>query len=227
MKDRRAEDGKQHLPPVVGAVPRQPGDLADPRPAAVATDDEVRAEDRPAGAVGAAERDPDPGALVRHLLRLPTEHRLDRPDAGETPSQHGLGQILRQPRAGLAEIGVERPPRRRDVPMLARQVAIGDEEVARKIGRQELGRAQLAGDAPGMEMLQRALGEVLSLGDGVRLAPPFHQDAGDTPQPEIEGEGEADRAAADNRDPAAPVRRPAAQVQQTKALAVPVPAFDR
>ena len=115
--------------------------------------------------------------------------------------------------------------------MAARQVAVGDDEVPGEIGRRRARGAQPVGDAPEMEMFERALGEVLPLGNVVVAAPPLDQRAGDPAQPEIDGERQTHRPAADDGDLTAPLRRPAArrrrQRQQTKALAVPVPASER
>ena len=60
--------------------------------------------------------------------------------------------------------------------------------------------AQLVDDAPEIEMLQRALGEVLALGNPLRLGAALHQRAGYAAQPELDGERHADRPAAHDDD---------------------------
>ena len=69
-----------------------------------------------------------------------------------------------------------------------------------KAGRHDARGAQLVDDAPEVEMLERALGEVLPLGDALRLAAALDQRAGDAAQPEIDRERHADRPAADDDD---------------------------
>ncbi len=61
-------------------------------------------------------------------------------------------------------------------------------------------RAHLVGEAPEPEVLDRALGQVLALGDALRLDPPLHQRAVQAAQPEVDGERGADRAAAHDDD---------------------------
>ena len=60
--------------------------------------------------------------------------------------------------------------------------------------------AHLVGDAPGIEMLHRALREILPLRDALRLHAPLDQRAGDTAQAELDRERNADRSAADDDD---------------------------
>ena len=66
--------------------------------------------------------------------------------------------------------------------------------------RQQARGAQLVGDAPEIEVLHRALGEVLALRDALRLGAALDQRARDAAQPEVDRERDADRPAADDDD---------------------------
>ena len=51
-----------------------------------------------------------------------------------------------------------------------------------------------------MKMLHRALRQILSLGDALRLDAPLDQRTRDTAQPELDRERDADRSTADDDD---------------------------
>ena len=70
----------------------------------------------------------------------------------------------------------------------------------REARRQEPRGAQLIDDAHEVEMLERALGEVLAFGNTTELGAAFHQRTGDAPHPELHGERHADRPAAHDHD---------------------------
>ena len=87
---------------------------------------------------------------------------------------------------------------RRREPVLAVQIAVAGDLADREARRQEPRGAQLIDDAHEVEMLERALGEVLPLGDAAELGAAFHQRAGDAAHSELHRERHADRPAADD-----------------------------
>src|SRR5262249_21947311 len=70
----------------------------------------------------------------------------------------------------------------------------------RIFGRQHARGAQFVGNAPEVEMLDRALGQVLPLGDALRLEAALHQCAVDAALAELDRERDADRASGDDDD---------------------------
>ena len=115
-------------------------------------------------------------------------------------AQHIFAQVLRQPFVVLEVIGIDDLAQRRRVPIFVVEIAIGDDAAHGKFGRQEARGAHLFGDAPEIKMLHRALGQVLPLGDALRLAAALDQGAGDAALPELDRERDADGSSADNDD---------------------------
>src|SRR6202011_5926847 len=83
---------------------------------------------------------------------------------------------------------------------LAHQIAVRGDLADRIAGRHDARRPQLLLDAPEMEMLERALREVLSLRNAVERHAALDQRAADAPEVECNAEHETDRTAADNDD---------------------------
>ncbi len=187
-----AEHEQRHLRVEVGAVPRDSHRLAHHRATAVAAD-AIGALDHLLRTVGPAlHRDPH---ARRVLLERDRRRIVDDADVRQLldrGAKHLLDLILRQTLVRLRVEGANRLTPRRRVPPRRRQVAIG-RELADGIGRRhETGRADLIDDAPELEVLERALREVLALGDRVHLATALDERALDAAQPEVEREAEPD-----------------------------------
>ena len=194
----RAEQRQHHDLIEIGAAALDADLPADGGMAAVAADHVVGFEDF----LGAVFGDGDARAACVLLDGLggPAEPRLDTAELRHPLAQHVLDQILRQPLVRLEVIGIDDLAQRRRIPVFVVEVAIGDDAAHRKFRRQHAYRAHLVGDAPGMKMLHRALGQVLTLGNELRLEPALDQRAGYAAQPELHRERDADGTAADNDD---------------------------
>ncbi len=144
--------------------------------------------------------DPRFARVLFDRFRRPAVTARDIGKLGHALAQHLLGLILRQPLVVLEVVGVDDLAQRRRVPVVAGEALIRDDAVHRIVGRQHARGAQLVRDAPEIEMLDRALGEVLPLRDPLRLGAALDQHAGYAAQPQIDRERHADRPAAHDRD---------------------------
>jgi len=86
------------------------------------------------------------------------------------------------------------------VPVLAHQAAEGGDLADRIAGRHDAGGAQFVDEAPEVEMLEGALGKVLSLGNVREADAAFHQHTGHASQSEVDCERGAHRACTDDDD---------------------------
>src|SRR6185436_13682883 len=82
------------------------------------------------------------------------------------------------------------------VPVIARQAAVSRNLAYRVAWRHEPRRPDLVHNAPEIEVLQRALGEILTLGYLLEAGATFDERAGDAAQPQLHGERNADRTCA-------------------------------
>ena len=182
----RAEHRQHHELVEIGAAARDADLLAHDRMAAVAADHVVGLEHfaarrpRPRG-------DRDPHARCRPARpwspssRTGSRRSARSPSSPAAPLPSGIAAAGRSP--GNNRGGRVRGRRR--VPVFAHQVAVGGDLADRIAARHEARRAQLIDDAPEIEMLERALREVLPLGNPVHPGPGLHQRAGDAAQAEI------------------------------------------
>ena len=85
--------------------------------------------------------------------------------------------ILRQPIVLLEVVVAEDLAALRSVPVVAHQAPVGDDTGGRHLGRQQALRAHLVDAAPEIEVLERALCQVLALWDVVHPDPPLDQRA--------------------------------------------------
>ena len=108
--------------------------------------------------------------------------------------------VLRQSLVVLEIIGIDDLAQRRRVPIFVVEIAVSDDAGHGKFRRQQARGAQLFADAPKIEMLHRALGQVLALGDALRLAAPFDQGAIDATLPQLDRKRDAHGSSADNDD---------------------------
>jgi hypothetical protein len=89
---------------------------------------------------------------------------------------------------------------RRREPILPVQVAMAGDLADREARRQKPRGAELIDDAHEVELLKRAVGEVLAFGNAPELGAAFHQRAGDAPHPELHGKRHANRSATHDHD---------------------------
>ena len=192
----RAKHRQHHELVEVGAAALDADLLAHHRVAAVAAHDIVRFQNLAGGGAVLGDGDPNANSVLLDGLGGPAEAAIDMRQARHLAPQHHLHLVLRHPVVGL---GIERmqqlAPSGR-MPELARQAFVGG-DLADCIARRHHPRgAQLVDDAPEAEMLERAVGQVLALGDAMHADAGFHQHAGYAAQSELDGERHTDRPAA-------------------------------
>src|SRR5262249_20792348 len=85
-------------------------------------------------------------------------------------------------------------------PVLTGQAFIGDDAAHGIFRRQDARGTQRVGDAPGVEVLHRALRQILPLRNAMRRGAALDQRAGYPAQPEVDGERHADRPSAHDDD---------------------------
>jgi hypothetical protein len=113
-------------------------------------------------------------------------------------AQHGFGLVLRQP---IVVGEIERTHQFALHPIIviaAQKRAIGGDAADAIVARDGPRRAQRRLGTPEMEMLQRPLGQVLTLGYRLWAGIAFHKDAADAALSEFDRKAEADRPASDN-----------------------------
>ena len=165
MQLLRAEHGEHHQLVEFGAAARDAHAVADDGLAAVAADDVVGLDDLAAGAVLGRDLDRDAVGGLGDAAGGPAEALRDIRQAVHAGAQHLFHLVLRQPLVLLEEILGDDLAARGRVPVGAQQMAVGRELADRIARRHHAGGAQFVGDAPEMEVLQRALGQVLALRD--------------------------------------------------------------
>ena len=116
-------------------------------------------------AVLAGDRDAHARVVLLDALGGPAETALDIRERRHLAPQHLLHLVLRQPVVLLEVVGAHELAPGRRVPVLAHQRFVGGDLADRIAGRHDARGAQLVDDAPEVEMLERALGEVLTLGE--------------------------------------------------------------
>ena len=196
----RPEHDQHHQLVEIGAAARDAAGLADHRSAAVATHGVVRSERRGLLRRLVCDRHTHAVGTLRYVGRLPAEPRLDRRQRRQFCPQHLLHPVLRHAVVVLEVIGPHQFASARRVPVIARQIAIGRDLANRRIGRHDARAPQFVDDAPRIEMLERALRQVLPLGNPMHAVARLDQHAGNAAHPERHGKPGADRAAADDGD---------------------------
>ena len=166
----------------------------------VATHHIVGLQDLSSGAAVLDDGDARAAGVLLDRLRRPADAALDVPKFRHPRPQDTFGLVLGQPFVVLKVVGIDDLPQRRRVPVLAGQVAVGDDSVHRVFGRQDARRPQLVGDAPEIEVLHRALRQILPLRNPLRLDAAFHQGARYSAQPEVDRQCHADWASAHDDD---------------------------
>jgi hypothetical protein len=190
----RAEHDQHHELVEVVAAARNADLLAHDRMPAVAADNVICLQNL--GLTVFRDSHARAAGVLLNLRGGPAESRLDARLRRHLGAQHLLHLVLRQPVVLLEVIVVHQLAAGRCKPIRSVQVAIAGDLADREARRQETRRAQLIDDAHEIEMLERAVGEVLALGDAAKLGARLHQRAGDAPHPKLHGERHADRAAA-------------------------------
>src|SRR5215470_4427800 len=167
---------------------------------AVAADRIIRLQYLACGSAVFRNRDPDAIRILLERFGGPAEPGLHIIELFKPRAQNIFGLILRQTLVVLEVIGIDDLAQRRRRPIFIVQIAIGD-DAAHRIGRRQDARgAQRVQNAPKIEVLDRTLREILSLGNALRLAPTFDQRAGKAAPAELDRERDADRPAADEDD---------------------------
>jgi hypothetical protein len=133
-------------------------------------------------------------------FRDPAEARFDIVELRHACAQHIFALVLRQPFVFAKVIGIDDFAQRRGVPIFIVEVVVGD-DAAHRIGRRQQARgAQFLTDTPKIEVLDRALRQVLAFGNALRFEPTLHQRAGNAALPKLYRERCADGSAADDDD---------------------------
>ncbi len=198
MQFARAEDGQHHHLVEIGAAALDARLVAHHRIAAVAADDVIGAQRELLRRPVLLDDDFRAGLVLRHRPRHPAEVIVHAREARHLPAQHFFGAVLGQAVIVLVIIGAHHFAAGRREPVLAHEIAVsGDfpDGIARRHGSR---RAQFVGDAPEMEVLQRALGKILPLGNVLQRAPALDERTRNAAHSQSHRERGADGAAAHN-----------------------------
>ena len=177
MELARAEHRQHHELVEIRSAALDPELATDGGVAPVATHDIVRLQGLPSAAVDLDNCDARAAVVLFDRLRRPPEPALDIGKSRHPRAQDTFGDVLGQPFVVLGIVGIDDLPERRRVPELAHQVAVRGDTVHGKFGRQEARGAQLVRDAPGIEVLHRALRQPLPFWNPLRLDAAFHNGA--------------------------------------------------
>jgi hypothetical protein len=230
----RAKHGEHHDLIEIGALALDAGLFPHDRVTAVAADHIIPFEHRMRAAAGLMlDRDPHAGLVLLDRPRRPSETGLDQGEGRELPAQDILQQILRHAVVLLKIEFIDGFAIREGVPVLAHEALVGGHTAYRNFRRQHALGAQFLDAAPEVETLERALREVLSLGNFVHPDTALHQRAGYATQTEIDREPDADGTAADDDDLTSLPQggfsrrgaRPVQRMPVEQAQRVPHPAF--
>src|SRR5262249_29806905 len=152
------------------------------RARAVAADDVVRTE-RLLRAI-AFDDDTYATRFLHDRARGPAETAVGRIERCEFRPQHRFHPVLRQALIVLKIIRAHDLAAGRRLPVFAHQIAVGGDFADRIAGRHDARGAQLVLDPPEVEMLERALREVLPLRDAIERRAAFDQHAANSLQGE-------------------------------------------
>src|SRR6185295_7764068 len=114
--------------------------------------------------------------------------------------QHRFGGVLRQPFVVGEVIWPHQFALQPVIFVAAQQRAVGCHAADAVVARNRPRRTKLRLRAPEVEVLQRALGQVLTLRDRLRTAEPFDQNASNAALAELDRETKTYRPASDNDD---------------------------
>src|SRR5208282_767132 len=167
--------------------------------AAVAADHVVSFQDFSSGAVldnGNARAT----LVLFDFFSGPAEPALDVVKLRHSFAQDMFGLVLGQSFIFLEVIGIDDLAKRRCVPVFIVEVAVRDNSTHGVIGRQHARRSHRVGNAPKIEVLHRALRQVLPFRNALRFDAAFDKGAGYSAKPKLDCERVAHRPAADNDD---------------------------
>src|ERR1700691_1192750 len=131
-----------HAPAEVFAAAADACLLAYQRVGAVASNEVVTLDLAAARALVLARGNEHATAVLGGARHRPAEERGDRPEPLQPATQHGLGQVLRQPLVPLIVEVRDRLPAGRGVPVLAGQAFVGGDAADRESAREQACRAQ-------------------------------------------------------------------------------------
>ncbi len=199
MQLGRAEDEERHQSIMVRPGLADARSLAHQRTASVGADG-VGCADLADLARLRADVDRDAVLVLAQVGGGPAVERLHGGKRGGAGAQHSLRRILRQALVVREVEGPHQLALHPVVAMLAEQRAVGRHAADAVFGRDGAGRPERLLDAPEVEMLHRALREVLAARDRGRRLAPLHHEATAAAQAEPDGDGEPDGASADDDD---------------------------
>src|SRR6185437_3377223 len=167
------------------------------RMAAVTAHDIVGAQRLPR-AVRAFDAHRDAGGVLAQIADHATVHCLHRRQLRDTGAQHRLGRVLRQALVGGEIIVAHQLTLEPVIAIIAEQLAVGGEAADTVFRRNGPRASQRVLGVPEIEMLHRPLGQVLTLGNGLRLDAALDDDAIDAELAERNREAQTDGTTADN-----------------------------
>ena len=153
-----------------------------------------------APAVVLLDRDANAVLVLLDRCRGPAEIRCNTRQLVHLGAQHLLGLVLRQSLVGLRVEGADHLAAGRRMPIVAAQASEERHLADRKAFRSGAGGADFVDHAPELEVLHRALGEVLALGNLRQALARLDQRAGDAADAEVDGERHAHRSSAHDND---------------------------
>ena len=196
----RAEHQQHHQPVVIGQGLRNAGGLAHQRAAAVAADHIVCPQHALPIAVALGDRHLHAVGVLRDAGSAPAINCFDVRQLTQALPQHGLGGVLRQPFVVGEVIGPHQLALEPVIPVAAQQRAVGRHAADAVVGRDRPRRPKLRLRAPEVKVLERALGQVLTLRDRLRADVALDQNAADAALAEVDRKTKTNRPASDNDD---------------------------
>ena len=198
MQLTRPEHGEDHAPAEVCTAQLDVEAFSDDGASAIATDEVITFEDLTTVAVGLGDGQAHAVVVLLERIGRPAEESGCGGDLGEALSQDLFGEVLGQALVGgVVEAAHLLSPGRRE-PVLAHQRAVHGDATDGIAGRQDARSPQLLLDAPEMEVLQGARGQVLALRDVLQPGVTLDNGAGDAALAELDREGDAHGPAADD-----------------------------
>ena len=196
MQIAGTEDTQHHELVEIRPAAGDPDLLTNDGTTAVAAHGVVGLEQVLPGPVMLGNRNPDAVLVLRDCLRRPSEIAVHSRKPSQFLPQHRFHPVLGQPVVRLKIIWTDELSLGRSVPVGAHQIFVGHDPADGVVGRHDACGPQLVGNAPEIEVLERALREILPLRDPLQLGSALDQGATHSPQPQLQCESRSDRPSA-------------------------------
>ena len=200
MQAGRTKYQQHHQPVVVGQGLRDAGGVAHQRATAVTADHIVRPQRATTIAVAIGNRHLHAVRILLDAGGAPAVDCFDALQLAQAMPQHRFGGILRQPFVVGEVIGPHQLALQPVIFVAAQQRAVGRHAADAVVARNCTRGTKFRLCAPEVKVLQRALGQVLTLRDRLRTDVTLDQNAPHAALAEFDGEAKTDRPASDDDD---------------------------